>query len=70
MKDQQKPAGCKISKRLTQTLLNSLTDGFDQLPILQHALNHIWKAANNGTDELDLIHFGHGGWSFGKIFIQ
>ncbi len=49
-------AGCKISKRLTQTLLNSLTDGFDQLPILQHALNHIWKAANNGTDELDLIH--------------
>jgi hypothetical protein len=49
-------AGCRISKRLTQTLLNSLTDGFDQLPILQHALNHIWKAANNGTDELDLIH--------------
>jgi hypothetical protein len=49
-------AGCRISKRLTQTLLNSLTDGFDQLPILQHALNHIWKAANNGKEELDLIH--------------
>jgi hypothetical protein len=49
-------AGCKISKRLTQTMLNSLTDGFDQLPILQHALNQIWKAANDGTQEMDLMH--------------
>jgi hypothetical protein len=58
-------AGCKISKRLTQTLLNSLTDGFDQLPILQHALNHIWKMAKNGQEEMDLIHLAKvGGMSF------
>ena len=58
-------AGCKISKRLTQTLLNSLTDGFDQLPILQHALNHIWKMAKNGQEEMDLIHLAKvGGVSF------
>jgi hypothetical protein len=49
-------AGCRISKRLTQTLLNSITEGFDQLPILQHALNHVWKMANNGQEEMDLIH--------------
>jgi hypothetical protein len=48
--------GSKVSKRLTQTLLNSLNDGFDQLPILQHALNQIWKAANDGAEELELIH--------------
>lgn len=49
-------SGCKISKRLTQTLLNSLTEGFDQLPILQHALHQIWKMAKSGTEEMDLIH--------------
>lgn len=49
-------AGCSISKRLTQTLLNSITEGFDQLPILQHALNHVWKMANNGEEVMDLLH--------------
>ncbi|HRG60226.1 MAG TPA: GldM family protein, partial [Bacteroidia bacterium] len=49
-------AGCSISKRLTQTLINSLIDGIDQLPILQHALHQIWKTAANGNEEMDLIH--------------
>ena len=54
-------AGGKISKRLTQTLINNLTEGFDQLPILQHALNHVWKMADNGEKELDLIHLAQVG---------
>ena len=49
-------AGSSISKRLTQTLINSLIDGIDQLPILQHALHQIWKTAANGNEEMDLIH--------------
>ncbi len=60
-------AGCKISKRLTQTLLNSLTDGFDQLPILQHALNQIWKAASDGAEEMDLIHLAKVGGLSSKM---
>ena len=60
-------AGCKISKRLTQTLLNSITEGFDQLPILQHALNHIWKMADNGQQEMDLIHLAKVGGLSAKL---
>ncbi|HRG58980.1 MAG TPA: hypothetical protein PK323_08465, partial [Bacteroidia bacterium] len=64
-------AGCKISKRLTQTLLNSLTDGFDQLPILQHALHQVWKAADFGNEVLDVIHLAKvGGLSAKMLTIQ
>ena len=49
-------AGCTISNRLTETLINELGDGFDQLPVLQHALNQIWKTASNGSYEMDLLH--------------
>ena len=60
-------AGGKISKRLTQTLINNLTEGFDQLPILQHALNHVWKMAENGVVELDLIHLAQVGGVSPKV---
>jgi hypothetical protein len=60
-------AGGKIAKRLTQTLINNLTEGFDQLPILQHALNHVWKMADNGTKELDLIHLAQVGGVSPKV---
>jgi hypothetical protein len=60
-------AGCKISKRLTQTMLNSLTDGFDQLPIFQHALNQIFKAATDGAEEMDLIHLAKVGGLSAKM---
>ena len=60
-------AGGKISKRLTQTLINNLTEGFDQLPILQHALNHVWKMAENGVVELDLIHLAQVGGISPKV---
>jgi hypothetical protein len=59
--------GCSVSNRLTQVLLNSLNDGFDQLPILQHALNQIWKAAKNGQQELDLIHLAKVGGISAKM---
>ncbi len=50
-------SGNKITRRLTERLIHDLTEGVDQLPILQHALNQIWVAANNGSKEMDLIHY-------------
>ena len=49
-------AGGSVSTRLTEVLFNNLNSGFDQLPVLQHALNLLWKTANNGAETLDLIH--------------
>jgi WD40 repeat protein/energy-coupling factor transporter ATP-binding protein EcfA2 len=48
-------SGNKISNRLTETLINELVYGLDQLPVLQHALNQIWNIAHTGH-EMDLIH--------------
>lgn len=50
-------SGNRISRRLTERLIHDLTEGVDQLPILQHALNQIWHAADNGKEEMDLIHY-------------
>lgn len=55
----QEPAilsGTKISRRLVEVLINELHDGFDQLPVLQHALSQIWKLANEEDSEMDFIH--------------
>lgn len=49
-------AGGKISSRLIEVIINNLNSGFDQLPVLQHALNLLWKVADNGKSEMDLIH--------------
>ena len=49
-------AGGSVSTRLTEVLINNLNSGFDQLPVLQHALNLLWKAADNGQQQLDLVH--------------
>ncbi len=49
-------SGGKVSNRLTEVLINELRDGFDQLPVLQHALHQLWTLADNGNNELDLIH--------------
>ncbi|MBO4244829.1 MAG: hypothetical protein J5882_07240 [Bacteroidales bacterium] len=51
-----KLAGGSISPRLTEIIINNLNSGFDQLPILQHALNLLWKMADNGEQQMDLIH--------------
>ncbi len=51
-----KLAGGSISPRLTEIIINNLNSGFDQLPVLQHALNMLWKMADNGAVEIDLIH--------------
>ena len=50
-------SGNRITRRLTERLINDLTEGVDQLPIVQHALNQIWHAADNGNEEMDLIHY-------------
>lgn len=50
-------SGSKITKRLTEVLINELNEGIDQLPVLQHALNQIWKLADEENTEMDLIHF-------------
>ena len=50
-------SGNQISRRLTERLIHDLTEGVDQLPILQHALNQVWHAATDGKEELDLVHY-------------
>jgi hypothetical protein len=50
-------SGNRITRRLTERLIHDLTEGGDQLPILQHALNQIWHAAAQGADEMDLLHY-------------
>ena len=50
-------SGNKISRRLAERLIHDVAEGVDQLPILQHALNQVWHAANRGTEEMDLIHY-------------
>ena len=50
-------SGNQISRRLTERLIYDLTEGVDQLPILQHALNQIWHAADQGKEEMDLLHY-------------
>jgi energy-coupling factor transporter ATP-binding protein EcfA2 len=64
-----KLAGCSVSIRLIQTLLNSLNEGFDQLPIMQHALNQIWKMADHGHQEMDLIHLAKVGGIAPKLLL-
>lgn len=49
-------SGGKITTRLVEILINELRDGFDQLPVLQHNLNALWRLADNGNTEIDLIH--------------
>ena len=50
-------SGNRITRRLTERLIHDLTEGVDQLPIVQHALNQVWHAAANGKEEMDLIHY-------------
>lgn len=50
-------SGNRIAHRLTERLIHDIAEGVDQLPILQHALNQIWHAANGGKEEMDLLHY-------------
>lgn len=50
-------SGNRITRRLTERLIHDIAEGVDQLPILQHALNQIWHAAEEGRVEMDLIHY-------------
>ena len=50
-------SGNTITRRLTERLIEDITDGTDQLPMVQHALNQIWKMADSGKEEMDLIHY-------------
>ena len=52
----------KITKRLTQRLINDLDYlTTDLLPCLQHALRRIWEIANEGEEPLDLLHYAMAG---------
>lgn len=51
-----KLAGGSVSRRLVELLINNLQEGFDRLPVLQHALNQLWKLAGYGKEQIDLIH--------------
>lgn len=50
-------SGNRISQRLIERLVFDISEGVDQLPILQHALSQIWLAADYGQEEMDLIHY-------------
>lgn len=58
--------GDRISRRLTERLIHDMVEGTDQLPILQHALNQIWKMAGDGMEEMDLIHYAMVGGIAGR----
>lgn len=63
-----KLSGNKINNRLIERLINELGDGLDQLPILQHALNRIWKThVDDGADEMDIIHYAKVGGLEGSL---
>ncbi|MCR5455268.1 MAG: hypothetical protein K6F33_09810 [Bacteroidales bacterium] len=49
-------AGSSVSSRLTEVLVNNLSNGFDYLPVLQHTMHQLWEVADNGKSQLDLIH--------------
>jgi len=53
-------AGGKIAHRLTQRLLNDVSEGNDQLPVLQHCLQQIHRTAL-ADETLDLIHYAEVG---------
>lgn len=50
-------SGNRISQRLIERLVYDIAEGVDQLPILQHALSQIWLSADQGRQEMDLIHY-------------
>jgi hypothetical protein len=50
-------SGNSISQRLIERLVYDISEGVDQLPILQHALSQVWLAADRGQEEMDLIHY-------------
>jgi energy-coupling factor transporter ATP-binding protein EcfA2 len=63
-----KLSGNRIARRLTERLIHDLTEGVDQLPILQHALNQVWVAADHGNEEMDLVHYAMvGGMSVNEL---
>ncbi len=63
-----KLSGNKINNSLIERLINELGDGQDQLPILQHALNRIWKShMDDGSSEMNLIHYAKVGGVDGEI---
>lgn len=66
-----KLSGNRISRRLTERLIYDITEGVDQLPILQHALNQIWVAADQGKEEMDLLHYAMvGGMSVAELPVE
>ena len=52
--------GAQIAPRLVQRLLNDVSDDFDDLPVMQHALSRTWAhwAANGaGSRPIDLVDY-------------
>ena len=50
-------SGNQISQRLIERLVFDISEGVDQLPILQHALSRIWEVADRGGEVMDLVHY-------------
>ena len=56
--------GKQVSPRLVQRLLNDVTDAYDDLPVLQHALTRTWNkwaGATGGASPIDIVHYEQAG---------
>jgi len=49
-------SGGSVSQKVAEVLINEMKEGFDQLPVLQHALSQLWIVADNGKEQIDLMH--------------
>jgi energy-coupling factor transporter ATP-binding protein EcfA2 len=63
-------SGIEINSGLIEVLINSISDGFDQLPLLQHALHQIWSMAIQENGTMSLIHFAKIGGINKKILSE
>ncbi len=63
-------SGIEINSGLIEVLINSISDGFDQLPLLQHALHQVWSMAIEENSSMSLIHFAKIGGINKKILSE
>lgn len=62
--------GFRIAPRLVQCVLNDVSDDYDDLPVMQHALSYTWQhwaRACQGTREMDLVDYEAAGRADGAL---
>lgn len=62
--------GFRIAPRLVQRVLNDVSDDYDDLPVMQHALSYTWQhwaRACQGSREIDLVDYEAAGRAEGAL---